>query len=62
MIVPLRLLYLIFGQLLALLMLLARASASKNAELLVLPTRSQYCAEPPRSHAWTGPTERCSLR
>jgi putative transposase len=36
MIVPLRLLYLIFGQLLAWLMLLARASASKDAELLVL--------------------------
>ena len=34
--VSLRLLYLIFGQLLAWLMLLGRASSSKNAELLVL--------------------------
>ena len=34
--VSLRLLYLIFGQLLAWLMLLGRASSSKNAEMLVL--------------------------
>ena len=60
--VSLRLLYLIFGQLLAWLMLLARASASKDAELLVLRHEVAVLRRATPSHAWTGPTERCSLR
>jgi hypothetical protein len=60
--VPLRLLYLIFDRLLDWLMLLGRTSSSKDVDLLVLRTRSRYCAEPTRDLAWTGPIEPCSPR
>jgi hypothetical protein len=58
--VPLRLLYLIFSQLLGWLMLLSRASSSKDVELLVLRHEVAYSVEPTRGHTWTGLTGPCS--
>ena len=60
--VALRLLYLIFSHLLSWLTLLPRASPSKDIELSSFcATKSPYSAEATPSHAWTGPTEPCSL-
>jgi hypothetical protein len=58
--VSLRLLYLIFSQLLSWLTLLPHASSSKDIELLVLRHEVAYSAEPTPSPDWTGPTEPCS--
>jgi hypothetical protein len=57
----LRLLDLIFSRLLGWLMLLGRASSSKDIELLVLRHEVRYSAEPIRGLAWTGPTGPSSL-
>ena len=61
MVVSLRLLYLIFGQLLSWLTMLGRTTSSKDIELLVLRHEVAVLREPTRGRAWTGPTERCSL-
>jgi hypothetical protein len=59
--VPLRLLYLIFDRLLGWLMLLGRASSSKDIELLVLgPEISVLRKSNPRPRLDPGPTEPCS--
>ena len=58
--VSLRLLYLIVDRFLSWLMLLGRATSSKEIELLVLRHESLYCAEPTPRPASTGPTEPCS--
>jgi hypothetical protein len=58
--VSLRLLYLIFRQMLGLVLLIGRRSATKDVELLVYVTRSPSCAAPTHDHAWTGPTGPCS--
>ncbi|MGH3288495.1 MAG: hypothetical protein ACRDPD_28070 [Streptosporangiaceae bacterium] len=52
----LRLLYLIFVRFCGWLVLPGRSAASKDIELLVLGTRSPYCAVPVPGHSWTGPT------
>jgi putative transposase len=52
----LRLLYLIFSQLLSWLTLLGRASASREIELLVLRHEVAVLAEPTPSLAWIGQT------
>ena len=50
--VSLRLLYLIFRQVLGLVLLIARTSAAKDVELLVLrATKSPSCAAPTHDHA-----------
>jgi hypothetical protein len=56
--VSLRLLYLIFVRLCSWLVLLGRASASKNAELLVLRHEVAVLPEPIPGRSWTGPTAR----
>jgi hypothetical protein len=61
MVVSLRLLYLIFGQLLGLLTCLA-ATSSKDIELLVLRHEIAVLKRMTRGRAWDGRTERCSLR
>ena len=59
--VTLRLLYLIFQQMLGLVLLTGRAASSKDVELLVLRHEvAVTCAAPTRDHAWTGPTGRSS--
>jgi hypothetical protein len=47
-VVSLRLLYLIFQQVLGLLLLMGRTASTKDVELLVLRTRSRYSAAPTR--------------
>jgi hypothetical protein len=58
--VSLRLLYLIFSQLLSWLMLLTRASSSKDVELLVLRHEVAVLRRTNPSRTWIGPTEPCS--
>jgi hypothetical protein len=58
--VSLRLLYLIFSQLLSWLTLLPHAPSSKDSSSSSYATRSPYSAEPAPSPASTGPTEHCS--
>jgi hypothetical protein len=54
--VSLRPLYLIFLQILGLVLLMSRVSSTKDLELLIL----QRCsAAPTRDHAWTGRTVPC---
>jgi hypothetical protein len=60
--VLLRLLYLMFQQVLGLLVLLGRTSAIKDVELLVLRTRSPCFAARTRDPAWTGQIGPCSPR
>ena len=60
--VSLRLLYLIFGQLLSWLTLLGRATSSKDIELLVLRHEVAVLRRTIPSPAWTGPTAHCSPR
>jgi hypothetical protein len=60
--VSLRLLYLIFQQVLGLLLLMGRTSTIKDVELLVLRHESPYSAAPTQDHAWSGPTEPSSPR
>ena len=64
MVVSLRLLYLIFGQLLSWLTLLGHTTSSKDIELLVLRHEVAVLRRTnPRPRLdWTGRTERCSLR
>jgi hypothetical protein len=59
--VVLRLLYLIFGQLISWLTLRARTPSPKDIELLALRTRSSCCAERTQARAWSALTECCSL-
>jgi hypothetical protein len=58
--VSLRLLYLIFIQMLGLILMMGRTTSSKDVELLVLRHESAVSAEPTRHLAWTGPTGRSS--
>jgi hypothetical protein len=58
--VSLRLLYLIFSQLLGWLMLLGRASSSKDVSCASCSTKWPYSGEPTRGLAWTGLTGPCS--
>ena len=60
--VTLRLLYLVLDRVFSWLMLLGRATSSKDIELLVLRHEVAVLAEPTLSPAWTGPTEPCSPR
>jgi hypothetical protein len=60
--VSLRLLYLIFLQVLNLLLLLGRSSSSKDAELLVLRHKVAVLRTVNPSRAWTGRIARCSPR
>jgi hypothetical protein len=52
----LRLLYLIFLQVLGLVVLLGRTASSKDVELLVLRHEVAVLRRTTRHHAWTGPT------
>ena len=56
----LRLLYLIFWQVLGLVLLMGRTSTTKDVELLVLRHEVAVLAAPTRDHAWTGRTGPCS--
>jgi hypothetical protein len=58
--VSLRLLYLIFQQVLRLVLLLGRTTSIKDVELLVLRHEGAVLRPPTRDHAWTGPTGRSS--
>jgi hypothetical protein len=58
----LRLLYLIFCQLIAWLGLLNRSQTSKNAEILVHDMRSPCCLGRSLGHAPPGQIARCSRR
>ena len=59
--VSLRLLYLIFLQILGLVLLMSRASSTKDLELLIFCSMKSRCsAAPTRDHAWTGRTVPCS--
>jgi len=60
--VSLRLLYLIVDRFLSWLMLLGRATSSKDIELLDRRHEVVYCVEPIPSPAWAGPTAHCSPR
>jgi hypothetical protein len=60
--VSLRLLYLIFQQVLGLLMLLGRTSTIKDVELLVLRHEVAVSAARPQDPTWTGQTGPSSLR
>jgi putative transposase len=60
--VSLRLLYLIFSQLLNWLMQLSRATSSKNIELLVLRHEVAILRRTTPSPDWIGRTEPCSPR
>ena len=60
--VSLRLLYLIFQQVLGLLVLLGRTSAIKDVELLVLRHEVAVLAVPTPDRAWSGRTGPCSPR
>jgi hypothetical protein len=55
-----RLPYLIFRQVLVLVLLIGRTASLKDVELLVLRMRSRCYAAPTRDHAWTGRTGPCS--
>jgi hypothetical protein len=57
--VSLRLLYLIFSQLLSWLTLLLAHRRRRTSSSSSCATRSPYSAEPTPSPAWTGPTEHC---
>jgi hypothetical protein len=54
--VSLCLLYLIFRQVLGLLLLMGRTSSTKDVELLVLRHEVSVLRRATRDHAWTGPT------
>ena len=58
--VSLRLVYLIFLQILGLVLLMGRTSSTKDVELLILRMKSRCSAAPTRDHAWTGRTVPCS--
>jgi hypothetical protein len=58
--VSLRLLYLIFRQVLGLILLLGRTSSSKDVELLVLRQEVSVLRRTNRDHAWTGRIGRSS--
>ena len=60
--VSLRLLYLILDRLLSWLMLLGRATSSKDVELLVLRHEVAVLRRTNPGLAWTGPTEPSSPR
>jgi hypothetical protein len=57
--VSLRLLYLLFLQVLRLVLLLGRPSSAKDIELLVLRRGSPSCAAPTPDHARIGQTGPC---
>jgi hypothetical protein len=61
-VVVLRLVYLIFVKFLGWLVLLGRASASKDIELLVLRHEVAVFAGPSRGRVWIGLIGRCSRR
>jgi len=54
--VSLRMLYLIFRQVLGLILLMGRTSSTKDVELLVLRHEVAVPGAPTRDHAWTGRT------
>jgi hypothetical protein len=58
--VSLRLLYLIFRQVLGLVLLIGRTSAAKDIELLVLRHEVAVLRRTNPGHAWTGRIERSS--
>ena len=58
--VSLRLLYLIFQQVLRLILLPGRTTSAKVVELLVLRHEVAVLRPPNQDHAWTGPTGRFS--
>jgi len=58
--VSLRLLYLMFQQVLGLVLLSCRTSSAKDVELLILRHEVAGSAAPTRDHAWTGRTGPCS--
>jgi hypothetical protein len=59
-VVSLSLLYLIFLQVLGLILMVGRRASSKDVELLVLRHEVACSAEPTHGHDWTGPTGRAS--